>query len=471
MASKPTKYQLDILQKMSKGVDVNKALTTGYDIDPETMTGGSALRTEFLAPRLTQLSYSADQMIFYNRVPKMPSSSVVAQYVTFNQHGETGHTAWNNEEDISDQKDVDITRGEVRMKYASTTRQVSLISQAVDNIQQPIQVLTDDAMVSLAKSIEQGSLYGDSDLTDGALGSGLEPNGLAKLIPESNVIDNRGEDISVKNFQDASVKIVKAYGTPTDAFMPTGVLANFNNDHGDVQRQLIGQSSNQINLGVNIPQVTTVGGTIRLDGSNVMENDNILNESRLGGQGAPGMPNVTAKVNTNGGGKFLADEVSAGTSYKVVVYADKSGSLATDAIPVSLANTTDSVTLTINVLASFQDTPKYVAIYRKGVTSGYYYQIARIGMNQKVANGKYNTITFTDTNDNMPETVDVFVGDMSPETIRLYELLPMFRLPLPSFNKMLTWACVWSGGLALIAPHRWVRIKNVGYTPVYPNNN
>ena len=77
------------------------------------------------------------------------------------------------------------------------------------------------------------------------------------------------------------------------------------------------------------------------------------------------MPNVTAKVNTKGGGKFLADEVSAGTSYKVVVYADKSGSLATDAIPVSLANTTDSVTLTINVLASFQDTPKYVAIYRK----------------------------------------------------------------------------------------------------------
>ena len=95
----------------------------------------------------------------------------------------------------------------------------------------------------------------------------------------------------------------------------------------DIQRQLIGQSSNQINLGVNIPQVTTVGGTIRLDGSNVMENDNILNESRLGGQGAPGMPNVTAKVNTKGGGKFLADEVSAGTSYKVVVYADKSGSL------------------------------------------------------------------------------------------------------------------------------------------------
>ena len=30
MASKPTKYQLDILKKMSKGVDVNKALTTGY---------------------------------------------------------------------------------------------------------------------------------------------------------------------------------------------------------------------------------------------------------------------------------------------------------------------------------------------------------------------------------------------------------------------------------------------------------
>ena len=98
-------------------------------------------------------------------------------------------------------------------------------------------------------------------------------------------------------------------------------------------------------MGVNIPQVTTAGGTIRLDGSNVMENDNILNESRLGGQGAPGMPNVTAKVNTKGGGKFLADEVSAGTSYKVVVYADKSGSLATDAIPVSLANTT---TLSIN---------------------------------------------------------------------------------------------------------------------------
>lgn len=483
---KPTESQLDTLQRLApqgedvrKSLendeeDVSKAFQTGYEVNPDNMNQASALRTEFLAPRLSQLTFGQEQMVFYNMIPKMPSASTVAQYVTFDQHGETGHSAWNNEADISNIKDPVINRGRVEMKYASHVRQLSLVSNEVQNVESPLDVLTDDAIISMAKTIEQASLYGDSSLSATGEKDGLEPDGLVKFIPEENVIDLKGENISVKVFNDAAIRIIKAYGQPDAAFMPNGVLAYLDNDVTPIQRQFLNGTNgagNQVNIGLNVQAVTTIGGTVRLIGSNVMENDNILNENSLGDAGAPSAPTIVATPTKQDGGKFTDSDVSAGATYKAVVFADKTGSLASDEVTATLDAKDDSVDLKISFPTTNQDTPQYVAIYRKGANSGFYYLIKRIGLYNATRTNREISIEYKDVNDTMPETTDVFVGDMSPQTIRLYEFLPMFRLPLPSFNKMIQWAVVWSGALAVIAPNRWVHIKNVGYNTVYPTHN
>lgn len=482
----PTDSQINMLERFApEGEDVRKSLkqdeepvskafTTGYTVDPSKMSQASALRTEFLAPRLSQLTFGQEQMVFFNMIPKMPSASTVAQYVTFEQHGETGHSSWDDEAQISKVKDPVIHRGQVQMKYASHVRQLSLVSNEVQNIESPLDVLTDDAIVSMAKTIEQAAFYGDSSLSATGEKDGLEPDGLVKYIPEENVIDLKGENISVKVFNDAAIRVIKAYGKPDAAFMPNGVLAYLDNDVAPIQRQFLNGptgAGNQVNIGLNVQAVTTIGGTIRLVGSNVMENDNILNENALGTAGAPAAPTITAKTTKQDGGKFTDADVKGGATYKAVVFADKSGSLPSDPVTVNLDDKDNSVDLTITFPATNQDTPQYVAIYRQGANTGFDYLIKRVGLYNATSTNRETTLTFHDINDTMPETTDVFVGDMSPQTIRLYEFLPMFRLPLPSFNKMIQWSVVWSGALAVIAPNRWVRIKNVGYNNVYPTHN
>lgn len=472
----PTKTQLSHLQGMAgPNEDVTKSFETGTEINPANMTQAAALRTEFLAPRLSQLSFGSEQMVFFNMIPKMPASSTVAQYITFDQHGETGHTAWDTEAGISDVRDPEISRKSVIMKFASHTRQVSLVAEEVNNVESPIDVLTDDAIVSMARTIEQGSLYGDSSLSAVGEKDGLEPDGLIKWIPDENVIDLKGATIDIDSFNDAAIHILKSYGNPTAAFMPNGVLAYFNNNNKNIQRQFVNTvtGENQVSLGVNIKSVTTVGGDIRLVGSNVMENDNFLNTRNLGKGGAPMAPTVTAKKADGDAkvfGQFTDGDVSTGATYKVVTYADKSGSRPSAPAVVPLAKNTDTVKLTINVPNTYNDKPQYVAIYRTDVKTGQDYLIKKIGLYQAVdaEDGQSQVITFTDTNAVMPGTTDVFVGDMSPQVIRLYEFLPMFRLPLPSMNKLIQWSVVWSGGLAVLAPNRWVRITNVGYNAVTP---
>jgi hypothetical protein len=66
-------------------------------------------------------------------------------------------------------------------------------------------------------------------------------------------------------------------------------------------------------------------------------------------------------------------------------------------------------------------------------------------------------------NDEIPETADVFVGELTPSVVHLFELLPMMRLPLAQVNASVTFAVLWYGALALRAPKKWARIKNVKY--------
>lgn len=441
-----------------------KSLTTGYEINPSEQEGGAVLRREFLDDQISTLTWTDGDLEFFRDVTRRPSESTVAQYDVYLRHGRVGHSRFVREIGIAPISDPNIKKKRVNMKFVSDTKQMSLASGLVNNVEDPARLLTDDAVAVVAKSIEWASFYGDGDLSDNAdADSGVEFNGLAKLIDKANVIDARGESLTEELLNRAAVVVGKGYGKASDAYMPIGVQADFINQYLGRQNQLVRDNGDNVNLGFKVQGFNSARGYIRLHGSTVMELENILDESMIPMPTAPREATVEATVETGKKGRFTKDEDKRAYSYKVVVHSDEAESAPSEAATATVANSTDAVKLTIKVNGMYQQRPQYVSVYRQGIETGLYYLLDRIPMHKALEDG---TIEFLDMNQTLPETADVFVGEMSPSVLHLFELLPMMRLPLAQMNATVTFSVLWYGALALRAPRKWVRIKNVRYISV-----
>jgi hypothetical protein len=441
---------------------LSKAYTTGYAITPDTQTDAAALRREFLENEVKMLAFSNDDFTIYPMINKQQVNGTVVKYAVFNQHGRTGHSRFVREIGVATVNDPNIKQKTVQMKFLSDTKQQSIAAGLVNNIADPMTILTEDAISVIAKSIEWGIFYGDAGLSaDTDPQAGIEFDGLVKLIDSTNVIDLQGNTLSEAYLNQAAVMVGKGYGKATDAFMPIGVQADFTNNLMDRQRVIQPAKEGGFATGFAINQFLSSRGPIRLHGSTIMENDNVLSDYIPAQQNAP-LPaqTVTATVNTADKGTFAGAEIGS-HDYKVVVFSDEAQSVASNAVTAVVANATDSVTLSITLQTMYQAQPQFVSIYRKGLTTGYYFLIARVPVSQAVS----NVITFVDRNAIIPETADVFIGEMSPQVLSLLELLPMMRLPLAQMNATVTFTVLWYGALALYAPKKWVRLKNVKYIP------
>lgn len=457
MEQKLTAVQEKVLQGFAE--QTAKTFTTGHNINPGEMQDAAALRREFLDDQITMLTWTEGDLEFYRDVPRRPSVSTVAQYDVYLRHGKVGPSRFVREIGVAPISDPSIRKKNVNMKFVSDTKQISLAAGLVDNIEDPARILTEDGVATVAKTIEWASFYGDADLTDSPEpDSGLQFNGLAKLIDPANVIDARGTSLTQELLNKAAVTVSKGYGRATDAYMPIGVQADFVNQQLNKQTQIVRDNSDNVTMGFNVQGFNSARGFIKLHGSTVMELDNILDEHNMPSPTAPLQPSATAEVLTAQGGKHEAGvEV-----YKVVVHSDESESIPSEEVTATIANATDAVKLSITVNGLYQQRPQFVSIYRQGKETGLFYLIGRVPMSK--VDG--NTITYVDKNETMPETADVFVGEMNPAVIHLFELLPMMRLPLAQINATITFSILWYGALALRAPKKWVRIKNVKYIAV-----
>lgn len=440
--------------------EVLKSYQTGYGITPDTQVDAGALRREILDDQITMLTWTQDDLIFYREISRRPAQSTVQKYDVYLRHGNVGHSRFVREVGVAPVSDPNIRQRTVEMKYVSDTKNLSIASTLVNNIQDPMQILTEDAIAVVAKTIEWASFYGDSSLTAEVGGQGLEFDGLAKLIDKDNVINAKGEPLEEKLLNRAAVLIGKSFGTATDAYMPIGVHADFVNSVLGRQMQLMQDNSGNVNAGYNVQGFYSSRGFIKLHGSTVMENELILDESLQPLPNAPQPAKVKATVEEGNKGAFTDENDRADLTYKVVVNSDDAQSAPSEAVTATVKNATDSVKLEISVNSMYQQQPQFVSIYRQGRQTGDFYLVKRIGLKEVNEEGK---LIFVDNNETIPETTDVFVGEMSPQVLHLFELLPMMKLPLAQINASVTFAVLWYGALALRAPKKWVRIKNVRY--------
>lgn len=468
----------DSMKVLPKGDTISKAFVAGNGITPATQPDGAALRTESLDNDVKIVTWGPRNFTILADIARQPINQTVAKYVVYYNHGKIGHALFQPEIGLGRLSQPNLKQKTVTMKFLATPAQTSMVMQRANVIEDPIAVQEMAAMNRLGKTLEWAIFYGDSDLTDDEPQSGYEFDGLTKLIDTENVHDVRGGALTPALLNKAATDVaVNGYGTPNVAYMPTGVKADFVNQFLEAQRVLVPNvQQGGMEAGVNVDSFRSVRGGIALRDSAIMDLDNVLDESAVPEDNAPLTPSVVATVVEDKGGNFLASdvkdsdgnvvvpkEVGASLSYKVVAVGD-ADSAPSDAVTATPAHATDGVQLVISLSPLAKKQPKYLAIYRASLVDdslGKYYLIARVPMSQFDANA--GTLTFTDVDDRIPGTTDVFVGEMSPEVINLFEFLPVTKLNTAVVTDATNFALLWWGALRLSFPKRWVWIKNVRY--------
>lgn len=451
---------------------IKSAFTAGTGITPQDQTGAAALRIESLDTDIKMTTWGKEDFTIYNDIFHVPVHQTVRKYTVFYQHGKVGHSVFQPEIGINKVNEPGMAQKTVNMKFLVDTKAQSFAIMLADTIANPEEVNEIDSIAVIAKTVEYGIFYGDSELTHDAAGSGngLEFDGLAKLIDEGNHLDLRGTSITPEVFNKAATVIgTRGFGTATDAYMPLGVKADFINQFLGAQRILI-PADGKTTAGLSVDEFISARGKIKLNGSTIMDMDNKLDLTSPADVDSPTAPTMTATVETAQGGQFADEafaakyntqqEVGQTLTYRAVAVGHHGDSLPSDPVTAKVANATDGVKLTVSFDAIQREMPDYVAIYRQGLSDkdSDFYLIKRVPMNQLDSNGN---ITFTDVNDVIPETADVFVLEMRPNVLSLLELAPISKLNLATVTTATQFAVLTYCALALYYPRRAVMIHNV----------
>jgi len=450
---------------------LKSVLTTGYGVSPETQNDASALRVENLDDQIKNMTWSEEDFTIVRDIEREVSTSTVQKYVTFLKHGRIGSTLFQPEIGISNVNSPRLKQKQVNMKYIVDVRQQSMVSNLVRNIASPTDINLLDSMLVVTKTIEWAIFYGDADMTADGEGQGLEFDGLVKLMNQNNVLDAHGQSLTPELLNYSATVIGKYFGVATDAYMPIGVKADFSNQFLGAQRIVI-PSQEGSTFGVNADKFLSARGNIRLNGSTIMDNDSVLDTDSEVDPSAPQAPTVTAKVEADKGGVWLAKdkdfsngikvakEVGVEQEYRVTLTGTSAISAPSEIVKATPANATDGVTLEIAINTIQRSIPSYASVYRKGQVTGEFYLIKRIPMSQMTDEGK---LVFTDIDERMPETADVFILERRPTVLSLLELLPTTKVNLPVITTATQFMLLWFGALKVSNPNRIVRIKNVRY--------
>lgn len=461
---------------------VKSALTAGYVINPGDQVDGQALKLESLDTDIKNLTYGSNDFTILPDLLRQgvtQARSTVEQYVQFLRHGKVGHQIFQPEIGIGAVNSPDIHKQHVNLKFLVDVKQQSFAIQVAATVEDAQRINEEDAMVVLGKTIEWATFFGDSDLTSGEKGDGLEFDGLEKLIPDENKLDLRGGSLTPEVLNQAAVLIGHGFGVATDAYMPIGVKADFGNQFLGAQRVIV-PTNDGTTAGVNIDHFLSARGNIRLNGSTIMDADDLLDESAPISPKAPAAPTVTATVVTDSGGQFNADdvksdqgvelypaEVGATFNYKVVAVGHDGDSLASDTVQAKVANPTDGVKLAVSFSAIQREIPDYAAIYRQSLVDDNFYLIGRVATRDLDDNG---VLSFTDLNSIIAGTSRIFIGELRRNVIDLMQFIPMSKINLAVVTTATSFAVLTSVALRLTIPRRWVEVFNVRYNNMRDNH-
>lgn len=436
--------------------DLQKALTAGYGTDAAAFTGGRALIPESLDTTLVSVLHTQEEAKLFQILKKEPVSSTVHEY---NKRSEIGNDdgAWVPEGGDSEEKDQDIRRKTINMKYLQTLRKVTLQMTAAKTLEDAQALEQNAGTLWLIRNVEKTLFYGDSACV------AEEFDGLDKLIQPANVIDLRGGNAASDTFEsrmtEATRKIRDYYGKAGLFLSSTMVME-------DVQALL----RERVRVPVNQAEKNQSGAYVfdlypTKFGKPRLEDDVFIREG-----GNPVASSLTAKRPSQvsiallrqaatGGrvSKFVTAD--AGDYYYQVVAGNRYGdSVASTAVQVTGVQAGDEVEITITDGGTVGT---YYKVYRskKGATDGtdcrFMFRIAKTG-----------TVVY-DVNADLPGCSSSYLLTIDPlyNAIEWNQFLPMMKFPLyPTNAAVYPFLMLLFGALNLKKEEQTVRIKNIAHS-------
>ncbi len=431
--------------------NLQKALSTGWDVGGTSQTGGGAFRLESLDPMLSVLTTREHEFVFIKEIGKGQATSTAYEYAQ-NTALAPEHGGFLAEGELPQEADDTYARNVALIKYLGTLGQVTMQSQMVKNVIDPVQEVTSRKMIWLMKLLERYSFKGDSKL--GLAGAeGYEFDGLEKTIATAHastgehIINLWRRALEEEDLRDANQTIVKYHGFGTHVFLPQligedyakGYIASHRHNPSDHD------GAGNLRVGFSIKELTTNAGSLQLRPlylyGGLTREIPVTSAHSLAPTPTPTVA-IAIQATATGVWENSLDIDAVGKSgsveYKIAVgnrFGESTAVLSAPASQaISYANRVNSVRVTItNPVGGYNNAPSFASLYRRDTDAdgnvsdwGCVARVALTSVGAGVA-----SLVYDDDGDRMPGTYSAWVIRNMRDIIEYRELLPMTRIPMP----------------------------------------
>lgn len=467
---------------LQEAQELAKALTAGYDVNPATMTNGSALRVQSLENHLKLLTYNDRHIRFWKDIPKSPAFSTVEEYTQQEAFGNDSFGMFLREGELALANDSTYRRRTALVKYMGTTREVTHPVSLVHPMSGDIFELENrSGILWIMRQLEKALFEGDSSLAFD--GESEEFDGLDNLIANDMFIDLEGSSVQEADWEDMTNLLSIYYAFPSDAYLGHYPLSDFVKTMYPRHRiNLPPPEDGRVGQAIN--SMATQAGTLRLNATRFLERPATAPDAARGPAGYVPTAPASITVATNAGtavGEFDKSQGTLDAKYAYIVTAANRFGESAPATAVLSATLTGAqaaagweIRPTITNSAAITVPPEYFNLYRTVALDSStataptdetaYSLISRIPAESQSNGGTTPAVagTLADINRIMPFTEKIYVGELSEQVLTVRQLAPMMKLDLAVLAPAYRWMILIYLVPILFAPRKWARMINVG---------
>lgn len=425
-----------------------KALEAGsYNAAPSTLTQGSALQIEDLAPVIENVC-AEDKHIHLQGMLKVEScKATTSQFDRQLSYGQFGGSA-QLEGNVGQEETSEFVRITVPMAYYSHSRRVTLQSTLVNTVdgQKSDERSAKDAAIKIAMDIEFDLFRGRADFSNSGVFDGnalTRPSKMANMIGLDVQIresdsDRKSQDLMFNEFGSDESVVVPGGGTLTqDLVEDAWVRSTMNHGNADKllvdplvlsaynkivygKERIILAGSAQGSTGGDLRKQFVSGGTVDVEASRFLSGKSRPQTARSNGPVAPVSISTASTTVSGTTTRFVAAQVY---TYYATTGNEVGESAACASGSRTVAATGDVIDVTITHPAS--GTTRFFNVYRSaaGGTAASAKYVGRVAL--RIGSG---TTVFRDLGNAQPGFVTGFL--IEKDTMAIVEMAPYSRVKL-----------------------------------------
>lgn len=445
--------------------ELAKALAAGDTITLPGATGGQALQVQSLEGSLKVLTFTQSHAKMWQKIPKFPAYSTVEEYSEQTSHGTEGNSFL--PPGITPEEDDGVyARRASYVKYLGTTRKVQHPMTLVRTIGGDVLARENaSGITKIIRDVDEALFWGNSALGYNITTTGIEFDGLNKLIDADNIVDCAGLDLTEGKIEDCAEVVAVGYGIPTDLFLSTKAALAFTKTMLPKGRAIYPNAGgNALVAGAVINQVTTTHGVVDLNPSLFLNTGRSPRKTPPASATSVKAPTAPASIvggaMTGSTGKFRAVQ-QGDLKFKVTAcnrFGESAPTAISAAVTVGAGDLAKYIPLTITNAASVVTPPEWFNIYCTEADGSVVYLVAQVAASSVANDGTtvYNYVGLI-----MANTSIGFMGQMADNVIQWKQLAPLMKMDLAITGPNISWMILLYGMLQLYAPKQWARIINI----------